>query len=480
MRNKVQRVVIAVIGVGMLTSASASRVSSAGSDKPRAVIVQGTGAAAAVRRVGGTTTLALSLIDGVGATVPEREIARLQAQGFAVSPDATTRVASDSYQSSGADTQGPSVGASPSSGAEAGQGVAVALVDTGVAQNVPDLAGRLVRSPDFSGEGDGIDHYGHGTFMAGLIAGNGTASAGSNGPLHKGIAPGATLVSIKVARADGTTSLSKVIAGIGWAVTHQDDLNIRVLNLSMGVDDVGSYRKDPLAAAVELAWSSGLTVVVSSGNAGTGTVTSPGFDPYVLTVGAADNTASADPQQATVPSWSGSATFRNYAKPDVLAPGVSVISLRAPGSTIDRKFPAARVGDSYFRGSGTSMATALASGIAAIVSQSHPNAAPDDIKGAISSTARAVPLSGLAAGEADLAAAIHAKADPAWDQHWTTAIPNLDFLWQKGPWSGSRWDGSRWDGSRWDGSRWDGSRWDGSRWDGSRWDGAVTGSAAGT
>jgi serine protease AprX len=488
MRNKVQRVIIAVIGVGLLTSASASRISPAGSNRPRAVIVQGADAAAAVRSVGGKPTLALDLIGGVGATVPGREIARLQEQGFMVSPDATARVASDSYPSSAADTQAAALESSPSAGPDAGRGVAVALLDTGVARTT-DLTGRLIRGPDFSGEGDGIDHYGHGTFMAGLIAGDGTASAATGGPVHRGIAPGATVVSIKVAGADGSTSLSKVIAGIGWAIVHQDDFGIRVLSLSIGVDTTGSYRRDPLSAAVEVAWTSGLTTIVAAGNEGPGYVTSPGRDPYVLTVGAADNTLSADPWNAAVPSWSGSATFPGYAKPDVLAPGVSVISLRAPGSTIDTRFPEARVDGDYFRGSGTSMATALTAGIAAIVTQHHPDAAPDDVKGAITSTARPVPQADLAAGEASLSAAIRATADPAWQQYFRPVLAHLTFPWEDEPWSGSRWSGSRWSGSRWSGSRWSaadwaelwaGSRWSdvdwaGSRWSGSRWSAATWG-----
>ena len=176
--------------------------------------------------MGGTTNLALDLIGGVGGHRAGRQIAQLEAEGLAVSPDVTgpggvgqlrSRVRGAGTQRT--DTQVPAIDPTAAA-ADAGRGVAVALVDTGVA-NTPDLSGRLVRGPDFSGEGDGIDHFGHGTFMAGLIAGDGTASAAAGGPVHKGIAPGATVVSIKVAGADGTTSLSKVIAGIGWAVDPQ-------------------------------------------------------------------------------------------------------------------------------------------------------------------------------------------------------------------------------------------------------------------
>src|SRR5262249_34726803 len=150
--------------------------------------------------------------------------------------------------------------------ADAGAGSVVALVDTGVAET-PDLQGRLVRGPDFSGEGDGIDHYGHGTFMAGVIAGDGSAS--SNDRVHHvGGAPGATVVAVKVAGADGSTSVSRVIAGIGWVVAHADEYGINVLNLSFGVDFPLPYVVNPLAAASEAAWASGITVVVAAGNEG--------------------------------------------------------------------------------------------------------------------------------------------------------------------------------------------------------------------
>jgi serine protease AprX len=456
------------------------------------VIVLGSGAAADVASVGGKVSLTLDLIGGVAATVPSAEIPTLQADGLAVTADVKARVLSGGYPAAadqGGQGQGVSTG-TPSAPAldaqmaaldppatwngDAGQGVGVALVDTGV-DSSRALAGHLVKGPDFSGEGDGIDHYGHGTFMAGLIVGA--------GPDHAGIAPGATVVSVKVAGADGSTSLSRVIEGIGWAVVHQHEDNIAVLSLSLGIDATGSYLDDPLAAAVEVAWASGLTVVVAAGNSGASHVTSPGWDPYVLTVGAADNTSSIDPAAAAVPTWSSSATFAGYTKPDVLAPGVSVVSLRAPGSTIDTKYPAARIGANYFRGSGTSMSTAITAGLAAIVTQRHPNATPDDIKGARVSTARAVPAAPTTSGEADLAAALAAGGSAGWVQSFPTALPHLVFGWQNGPWQGSRWQGSRWQGSRWQGSRWQdnswvvwtqltdwmGSRWQGSRWQGSRW-----------
>ena len=323
-----------------------------------------------------------------------------------------------------------------------------------------------MRGPDLSGEGDGIDHYGHGTFMAGLIAGDGSASVGS-GARHFGVAPAATLVSVKVAGADGSTTVSRVIAGIGWVVSHRDTYGIGVMNLSFGVDAPMPYEFNPLSAAVEAAWASGITVVVSAGNDGTGHVTSPGSDPYVVTVGAADTAGTASTADDVVPSWSGREQFHGYSKPDVVAPGVSVVSLRAPGSTIDVAHPEGRVGSVYFRGTGTSMSTAMVSGAAAVLVGDHPAATPDDIKGALVDGSGAI--SG-GAREIDLARADRADARPDWWQHYAVAFRGLGRGFDDGmPWTASRWTASRWTATRWTATRWTASRWTDAEWAASRW-----------
>ena len=246
-----------------------------------------------------------------------------------------------------------------------------------------DLHGeRLVRGPDLSGERDGVDRFGHGTFMAGLIAGDGTASS-RGATRHVGAAPGATVVSVKVAGADGSTTLSRMIAGIGWVIMHEDDYDIGVLNLSFGADTNLPYIANPLSGAVEAAWASGLTVVTSAGNAGAGSVSSPGDDPWVITVGSSDSSGTNTTADDSLATFSGRKRFGGYSKPDVVAPGVSVVSLRAPGSAIDAANPSARLGDAYFKGSGTSMSTAIVSGAAAVLVEHHPNANPDDVKGAL-------------------------------------------------------------------------------------------------
>jgi serine protease AprX len=435
-----------------------------------AVIVEATSATAAANAVaaaGGHVDLALPIVDSVAAHVGPDGLATLEADPtLHVIPDATLHPTGASFQTASTDTQIAALNPPAGWSLDAGRGVTVALVDTGVT-DTPDLHGsRLVRGPDLSGEGDGIDHYGHGTFMAGLIAGDGTASSGAT-TRHLGVAPAATLVSVKVADADGSSSVSRVIAGIGWVVSHRDAYDIGVLDLSFGVEAPMPYWVNPLSAAVEAAWASGITVVVSAGNVGDGRVTSPGSDPYVITVGAADTAGTASTADDVVPSWSGSEPFHGYSKPDVVAPGVSVVSLRAPGSTIDVTHPEGRVDDVYFRGSGTSMSSALVAGGAAVLLSHHPAATPDDVKGAL--VDGAVNLAG-GSRAVDLDGADQAVASPAWWQHYRVAFDGLDRGLDNGmPWTASRWTASRWTATRWTATRWTATRWTDSEWAASRW-----------
>jgi serine protease AprX len=272
----------------------------------------------------------------------------------------------------------------PTSGPASAAGVAVGGLDTGIAA-----------SADLSGEWTFSDSYGHGTFMAGLIAGSGQGG----GPA--GIAPGVDLVDLKVAGADGATTLDQVLAAMRLADAARERFNLRVLNVSLGApaDDPATA---PLTEAVERLWADGITVVAAAGNEGGG-VDAPGLDPYVLTVGAVD-------AAGAVPAWSSRGPdFAGRAEPDLVAPGVGLVGLRAPGSTVDLANRGARVGDGYFRGSGTSMSTAVVAGAAALVAAAHPDWGPDRVKAALTGTAS--PLAqpapaGSGTGALDLGAAL--------------------------------------------------------------------------
>ena len=262
-----------------------------------------------------------------------------------------------------------------------GRAVTVAVLDTGISAK-QDYAGRVVGGIDLSGEGSPYkDNFGHGTFIAGLVAGNGASSNGA----YAGEAPGANLVSIKVAGASGTTSVSTVISGIDWAIKQRDRLGIKVLNMSLGADPTESTTTSPLNAAVERAWAAGITVVVSAGNygPGNGSISKPGDDPLVVTVGATDEVATIPTSDDAITSFSsvGPTWTDGWFKPDLVAPGRTVVSLRVPGSTIDSSHPEGRVGSNNFKGSGTSFSAAITSGAAALIYQANPGSTPDDIKG---------------------------------------------------------------------------------------------------
>src|SRR4051812_48408887 len=260
-----------------------------------------------------------------------------------------------------------------------GRGVDVALVDSGVVP-VGSLAepGRVVYGPDFSSErGDrdlrNLDTFGHGTHLAGLIAGRDPITG------FAGVAPAARLVSLKIAGADGSTDLARVLGALDWVRRNhdRDGYNIRVVNLSLGVV-AEDYRSDVLAWAVEQLWNQGIVVVAAAGNNGVlaRTLDMPADDPFVIAAGASDTMKTAYPFDDRVADFS---SWGRWRAPDLVAPGSSVVSLRVPGSTLDTEFSSARVDGKFFRGSGTSQAAAITSGLVARLLSARPGLNPDQV-----------------------------------------------------------------------------------------------------
>ena len=331
-------------------------------------------AAAAVEAAGGRVLDALPLVGGVAAELPEGAVL---APGLSVAPDRPVQVAGGAYADGPAATVRETLGLPAASGE--GAGVTVAVVDTGVLP-VPDLAGRLT-TVDVSGAGDG-DGYGHGTFVAGLVAGDGAASEGR----YAGVAPGASVLSVRVADDDGSTDLLTVLRGLHVAHAAGAD----VVNLSLSSYSPLPYQLDPLTLALEAMWDSGAVVVVPAGNDGpdAGTVTSPGVHPRLLTVGALDEQGTGGRGDDVVADFSARGPApQDVAKPELVAPGRSVVSLRAPGSVIDGTHGAvAAVGEHYFKGSGTSFSTAVTSGAAAVL-LAERDLTPDQVKALLTGTA---------------------------------------------------------------------------------------------
>jgi serine protease AprX len=299
-----------------------------------------------------------------------------------------------------------------------GTGIGIALIDSGVNAH-PDLEttalllpiSRVVYNQSFvPGDSNPADKYGHGTHIAGLIAGSGLASTG---PIYsqtfKGIAPGANIVNLRVLDENGAATDSVVIAAIDQAIKLKSRYNIRVINLSLGRGVFESYKLDPLCQAVEQAWQQGIVVVVAAGNngrylptSGYATVTSPGNDPYALTVGAMKPMGTPERGDDLIASYSskGPTLIDHIVKPDVVAPGNLLVSTEIGNTTLFNAEPDNRVPYSayvysgpsspskyYFELSGTSMATGVVSGMVADLLQANPVLSPDQVKARLMKTA---------------------------------------------------------------------------------------------
>jgi len=281
-----------------------------------------------------------------------------------------------------------------------GTGVGVAVIDTGVDGALPDFTGAngqsrvIVSAVDNSSATSATDGYGHGTDVAGIIAGNGDNLPASN-PLrgqYIGVAPNANLISLKVSDESGNTTVLDVIYALQFAVQHQAEYNIRVINMSLDSATPQSYKTDPLDAAVEAAWLHGIVVVAAAGNRGTASDAvqySPANDPYVITVGGSDENGSANPANDTIAPWSSQGTTQDgLHKPDLYAPGAHIVSVLAPGSVFANDNCGCLVGNGqYIQTSGTSMAAPAISGLVADLLQIHPGWTPDQVKGVLTSPA---------------------------------------------------------------------------------------------
>jgi serine protease AprX len=299
-----------------------------------------------------------------------------------------------------------------------GRGVGVAVIDTGIAGDLPDFqtprnGSRVIASAVTNPcARDGNDHYGHGTHVAGLIAGNGLVYNNGLHGRYMGVAPRANLVSVKVSDDDGNTTVLDVIYGIQFAVDNKNAYGIRVMNLSLSSTTAESYLTDPLDAAVEGAWFSGIVVVTAAGNEGAindGVTFAPANDPWVITTGALDDKGTFTRLDDTLASWSSRGlTQDGVRKPEVLAPGAGMVSTLAPNSDFQRLCSNCITDNGrYFRAGGTSMSSAVVSGAAALLLEAHPDWTPAQVKGALTSKLVDVPGAG---GVIDVAAALDASS----------------------------------------------------------------------
>jgi serine protease AprX len=476
-------------------------------------------AAASVTAGGGTVGERLPLVDGFAASLPADAVDGVAASGAvqAITLDRRVEFEEVSYdETSTASKFAVNTGATRSwANARLGEGVGVAVIDTGVSP-MPDFEGRLVHGPDLSGEGRTIDTYGHGTVMAGLVGGSGKDSAGRVGGAYTGVAPKSTIIAVKAAGRNGVTDVSTMLQAMHWVSAYKDQFNIRVLNLSWGTSSTQSPAVDPLNHAVQRLWKQGIVVVVAAGNSGptAGTIMKPGDDPLVITAGAYDDKADVEPRNDALTEWtSRGPTAAGVAKPDVVAPGRTVVSARSLGSHVETNNPKALLAPSYIKGSGTSQAAAVTSGVVALLLQARPDLTPDQVKAVLKGAA--VPIAGKTvneqgAGRLQLAGALTAAAGPATQQSATaTGLGSLELsrggrnvkadcngdgiaediigeidvrceAWNGAAWTGAAWTGAAWTGAAWTGAAWTGAAWTGAAWTGAAWTGAAWTGAAWT
>jgi serine protease AprX len=489
----------------------------------------------AVRKLGGRIELQLRIIHGFSAQLPASAVAKVRGLPGVVSVTRDRLLRPQSATYNPVTDVGSMLNVTQMTGAQAywqagytGRGVDVALIDSGV---VPvdglTAAGKVVNGADLSFESQAsnliyLDSFGHGTHMAGIIAGRADAAVpgqyAGDATNFVGMAPDARIISVKVADALGHTDVSQVIAALGWIVQHRTDngLNIRIVNLSYGTNGSQDYTLDPLAYAAEVAWKKGLVVVTAAGNAGfakSGSLTDPAYDPAVLAVGAADTQGTTTYADDTVASFSSNSIVgRNKRTVDLLAPGTHIVSLRDPGSFVDQTYGSTgSVTDTLFRGSGTSQAAAIVSGAAALVIQQRPSITPDQLRALLAKGAdrlNGVSVQAQGSGELDLRNVLSQKIPnntqgylastgsgplelSRGDVHLVlddvtlsgerdifgapfasaamAALEAAGNSWSDGAWNGNSWSGNSWSGNSWSGNSWSGNSWSGNSWSGNSW-----------
>lgn len=369
---------------------------------PVPVVIQVEGAlpeaAAYLAGAGGVIEHQLTLINAISGTVPASLLNDVSSDprfGL-VTLDAPV-VSTGSYRIEDrnlATTFQQTIGASDLwKGGTTGTGIGVAVIDTGISDDAScnfasldescgsRVVGRFSANGEFSDQEDG---FGHGTHVANTIGGYEYKADGE----YAGVAPEASLIAVKIDDDAGNSTLGDVIDGLGWVFDNRATFNIRVVNLSLSSSVAQSYKIDPLDAAVELLWFNGVTVVVAAGNTPEAYSYAPANDPFVVTVGATDERGTASPDDDTRASWSSAGvTVDGVAKPDVFAPGVNIIAGLSPSSLIAKTYPGGIVRErnnvARYRMSGTSMATAVVSGSAALLLQRHPDWTPGQVKHAL-------------------------------------------------------------------------------------------------
>jgi len=466
-------------------------------------------AAKSVKKQGGSVKQALAIVGAVSARLKGVQILKLTRDNdvdYVVKDQKLQAQFDPALDSAKAGSPGVLEVGAPQAWSQlgvTGRGVGVAVVDSGVYAH-PDLAGRIVAAIDFTSLAPTVSNIplsdlgGHGTHVAGLIAGDGTRSAG----LYTGVAPNANIIDVRVIDANGSSNVSIILRGLQWILANRTTYNIKVVNMSLGATPTGSYKSDLMATAAEILNFAGVNVVVSAGNTGplAGTITTPATDPYVITVGALDDNATpllADDLMATF-SARGKTLFDKLAKPDLVAPGRKMVSLRSPGSELDSLFPERQVtvlgapSADYYKLSGTSMAAPVVAGTIALMYERNPTLSPAQVKKRLKSTVTPLAFGTTLDRGAGLVNAYRAvssvdagkeysadRVSDAFAKDMKKFIQGQRFVWRDLAYNGGvdsggvSWEGVTWENVRWDSVTWENVTWEGFTWEGVTWEGVT-------
>ena len=427
----------------------------------------------------------LGLIGAIAVELKAKKIDDLaKVPGITITPDSLVKVSSYSEQiwpySSGNAAlwnQTAGVGGAPT----------IAVVDSGVQSGRSDFGSRLLPqvnlstlTPNATG-----DDRGHGTFVAGIAAGNGNTMAGA--------APSAKILPIRVMDQNGMAMTSDVIRAAQWIFENKDAYNIRVANFSLHSQRPSQFTNDPLDKAVEKLWFSGVVVVAAAGNYGrsdgpSGVLYAPGNDPFVITVGATDIGGTLQNyDDVTAPFSAYGYTYDGFLKPEIVAPGRYIVGPVPATSTLVTERPLNVVGVGYMQLSGTSFAAPVVAGAAAQLLANHPTWTPDEVKGALMAAARplyAAPPLSAGVGELNASKANSLLRSPpnpnvALDQFVVSASGGSGKVFDAASWAGmvasnASWSDASWSDASWSAASWSAASWSDASWSDASWsDGAL-------
>jgi serine protease AprX len=453
-----------------------------------------------------------SSINGLAVTLTGKQLAKLVDKGaaglLAITPNAALQTSGDvkwsstqlwPYESKISDGWVKDKTSIPSSSVPA-----IAVVDSGIQADRADFGGRVIGQVNLStlpGNSASGDQRGHGTFVAGIAADGLPGMTGAN--------PVANLVDVKVLDGTGMGLTSDIINACQWILANKAKYNIQVANFSLHSSITAPFYVDPLDRAVEQLWFNGITVVVAAGNYGSangpsGVLYSPGDDPFVITVGAADIGGSPTVTKATMAPWSAwGYTPDGFAKPELSAPGRFMIGPVPADSTLAAERPAAVTSPGYMQLSGTSFAAPIISGAAANYLALHPSATPDQVKGALMLTAKGLSTVGGAGGvgviqsgallgpagdnapNPNLALEGFVKLSsangvntPSFDSASWNSTVQTNASWNSASWNSASWNSASWNSASWNSASWNSASWNSASWNSASWNSASWNSAS--